>query len=53
MLYAAVLQKFIYEQSPCHDNLPSECVDADGNPLPAPINVWVVAGPYILVGIAE
>ncbi|TRM63651.1 POT family-domain-containing protein [Schizophyllum amplum] len=53
MLYAAILQKFIYEQSPCHDNLPSECTDADGNPNPAPINVWVVSGPYILVGISE
>jgi POT family proton-dependent oligopeptide transporter len=53
MLYAAILQKFIYEKSPCHDNLPSECVGADGFPNPAPINVWVVSGPYILVGTAE
>ncbi|KAF9053598.1 PTR2-domain-containing protein [Hymenopellis radicata] len=53
MLYAAILQKFVYEQSPCHDNLPSECVDANGDPNPAPINVWIVAGPYILVGMAE
>ena len=28
-------------------------MDADGFPNPAPINVWVVSGPYILVGIAE
>ncbi|KAF8921380.1 POT family-domain-containing protein [Mucidula mucida] len=53
MLYAAILQKFVYEQSPCHDNLPSECVDENGDPNPAPINVWIVAGPYILVGMAE
>ena len=53
MLYSAILQKFIYETSPCHDNKPSECEGADGFPNPAPINVWIVAGPYILVGIAE
>ncbi|KAL1759598.1 proton-dependent oligopeptide transporter family [Schizophyllum commune] len=53
MLYAAILMKFIYERSPCHDNLPSECTDEDGNPNPAPLNVWIVSGPYILVGISE
>lgn len=53
MIYAGVLQHYIYKMSPCHDNLPSECTDADGYPLAAPINVWVIAGPYILVGIGE
>ena len=53
MLYAAILMKFIYEHSPCHDNLPSDCTDEDGNPNPAPLNVWIVSGPYILVGISE
>ncbi|KAH7106433.1 PTR2-domain-containing protein [Auriculariales sp. MPI-PUGE-AT-0066] len=60
MLYAAILQKYIYERSPCHDNLPSECTripeggtEDDAIPWPAPINVWIVAGPYILVAIAE
>ncbi|KAL4256591.1 major facilitator superfamily protein [Pleurotus pulmonarius] len=53
MLYAAILQKFLYEKSPCHDNEPSACVNADGDPWPAPVNVWVVSGPYILVGMAE
>lgn len=52
MLYAAVLQHFIYKASPCHDNEPSEC-EFDKRPDPADINVWVVSGPYILVGIAE
>ena len=28
-------------------------MDADGFPNPAPINVWVISGPYILLGIAE
>ncbi|KAG8781844.1 hypothetical protein FRC20_006308 [Serendipita sp. 405] len=53
MVYAAVLQHFIYAKSPCHDNLPSECETLEEYPNPAPINVWVVSGPYILVGIAE
>ncbi|PVF97460.1 PTR2-domain-containing protein [Serendipita vermifera] len=53
MLYAAVLQHYIYKMSPCHDNEPSACETEDGYPNPAPINVWVVSGPYILVGIGE
>jgi len=53
MVYAAALQHFIYVKSPCHDNQPSACATADGYPNPADINVWVVSGPYILVGIGE
>jgi POT family proton-dependent oligopeptide transporter len=53
MVYAAALQHFIYAKSPCHDNRPSECVTPDKYPNPAPINVWIVSGPYILVGIGE
>jgi POT family proton-dependent oligopeptide transporter len=53
MVYAAALQHFIYAKSPCHDNEPSACTTADGYPNPAPINVWVVSGPYILVAIGE
>ena len=53
MLYSAILQKFVYEKSPCHDNQPSACEDADGFPNPAPINVWVIIGPHILISIAE
>jgi POT family proton-dependent oligopeptide transporter len=53
MMYAGVLQHFIYKTSPCHDNLPSECVKEDETPNPTYINVWVVSGPYILVGISE
>lgn len=53
MLYAAVLQHFIFKMSPCHDNEPAACVDDIGNPWPANINVWVVSGPYILVGMSE
>ncbi|KIY69416.1 PTR2-domain-containing protein [Cylindrobasidium torrendii FP15055 ss-10] len=51
MLYAAILQKFIYEKSPCHDNIPSVCAETGAGP--ADLNVWIVAGPYILVGLGE
>lgn len=53
MLYAGVLQHFIFKESPCHDNQPSECLTAAELPNPANINVWIVSGPYILVGLAE
>ncbi|KAF7289765.1 Peptide/h+ symporter protein [Mycena indigotica] len=53
MVWAAVLEHYLYKTSPCPNHLPSECETADGNPNAAPINVWVVSGPYILVGMAE
>jgi len=55
MVYASVLQHFIETTSPCHGGAPSECETDDVPPLPnpSPINVWVVSGPYILVGLAE
>ncbi|KAF8869772.1 peptide/h+ symporter protein [Infundibulicybe gibba] len=53
MVYAAIVQKYLFDMSPCHDLNPSECVNADGDPNPAPLNVWIISGPYILVGMAE
>ncbi|RXW20960.1 hypothetical protein EST38_g4894 [Candolleomyces aberdarensis] len=53
MVYASVLQSYIHKRSPCHDGEPSACMTEDDQQNPADINVWVVAGPYILVGIAE
>ena len=76
LLYSAVLQKFVYKESPCHNNHPAgtftftfkllgvgaglrfsrlrpACLGAGGFPNPAPINVWVISGPYILVGVSE
>ena len=52
-LYAAILWKFTHKQSPYHNNQPSECEGVDDFPNPASINVWVISGPYILVGIAR
>ncbi|KAF8869310.1 oligopeptide transporter [Infundibulicybe gibba] len=53
MVYAAIVQKYLFDMSPCHDLNPSECVNADGDPNPAPLNVWIISGPYILVGMSE
>ncbi|TFK33263.1 peptide/h+ symporter protein [Crucibulum laeve] len=55
MVYASVLQSYIDKTSPCRFDgvAPSECMTPDEVQNPSPINVWVVAGPYILVGMAE
>lgn len=53
MVYSAVLQVYINKSSPCHNNQPSACTKEDGTPNPAPLNVWIVSGPYIMVGISE
>ncbi|TFK18177.1 peptide transporter PTR2B [Coprinopsis marcescibilis] len=53
MAYAAALQSYLNNLSPCHDNAPSACETEIGTPNPAPVNVWIVAGPYILVGVSE
>ncbi|KAF8173216.1 peptide/h+ symporter protein [Mycena galopus ATCC 62051] len=53
MVYAAVLEHYLYNTSPCSNHQPSACMDAVANPNPSPINVWVVLGPYLLVAVAE
>ncbi|KAF6750978.1 peptide/h+ symporter protein [Ephemerocybe angulata] len=50
---------YIDKTSPCHGTefAPSECELDHGTdfarPNPSPLNVWIVSGPYILVGMAE
>jgi POT family proton-dependent oligopeptide transporter len=53
MVYAAVVQHYLYDTSPCHDGEPSACVDENKHPLHSPLNVWIISGPYILVAISE
>ncbi|KAJ3554308.1 hypothetical protein NM688_g3181 [Phlebia brevispora] len=53
MLYAAILEHFLYKGSPCHNNQPSACLDANNTPRFVDINVWVISGPYILVALSE
>ncbi|TFK20581.1 peptide transporter PTR2B [Coprinopsis marcescibilis] len=53
MVYASVLQHYINQSSPCQDNEPSACETERGTPNPSPLNVWIVSGPYLLVGMSE
>lgn len=46
MVAAAVMQYYIYKQSPCG-------YDMIETPCSAPINVWAQCLPYVLIGISE
>lgn len=52
MIWAAFLQYYIYKTSPCGYNANS-CVFDGGTTNPAPINVWVQTGAYVLVALSE
>jgi len=52
MVWAAVVQHYIYKTNPCHDQA-STCVDANGNPLTSNLNVWIQSGSYILIALSE
>jgi len=52
MIYSAVLQHFIYKTNPCGD-FASGCADANGNPTPSTINVWIQIPAYVLIAISE
>ena len=51
--YASVLQSYLNKLSPCDNNQPSACETELQTPWPAPVNVWIVVGPYLMVGMAE
>ncbi|KAH0588239.1 putative peptide transporter ptr2 [Termitomyces sp. J132] len=56
MIYASVLESYQNKLTPCRggefDKQPAAC-EIDGVHYSTPLNVWIVAGPYILVGMAE
>jgi len=52
MVWAAVVQYYIYKTSPC-GNQANSCVNADGTTNPAPLNVWIQTGCYILIAFSE
>ncbi|KAH7890643.1 POT family-domain-containing protein [Phlebopus sp. FC_14] len=61
MIWAAVVQHYIYKAgldssyvftNPC-GYYAATCVDADGNPLVSPLNVWIQTGAYVLIAFSE
>ncbi|KAF8870038.1 peptide transporter PTR2A [Infundibulicybe gibba] len=46
MVWAAVVQSYIYKTHPCHE-MASSCKEV------SPLNVWIQTGAYILVAISE
>jgi POT family proton-dependent oligopeptide transporter len=53
MVYSAVVQHYLYMTNPCGDLEPSACKYEDGTPNHSPLNVWIITGPYLLVGMSE
>lgn len=47
MVWAAVVQHYIYKTSPCGDRA-ATCIDEAGVPLVSPLNVWIQTGSYVL-----
>ncbi|KAH7099396.1 proton-dependent oligopeptide transport family protein [Auriculariales sp. MPI-PUGE-AT-0066] len=52
MIWAAVVQHYIYKTSPC-GNRASSCQNADGDNVSSPLNVWIQSGSYILIAMSE
>ncbi|KAF9448065.1 PTR2-domain-containing protein, partial [Macrolepiota fuliginosa MF-IS2] len=47
MIWAAVVQHFIYKTNPCGDHA------ADCTNRPSPLNVWIQTGSYVLIAFSE
>ncbi|KAH8928684.1 oligopeptide transporter [Atractiella rhizophila] len=47
MIWAAVVQHYIYVKHPCGDH-PAACEDQH-----APLNVWIQSGSYVLIALSE
>ncbi|KAL5526292.1 hypothetical protein ACEPAF_8015 [Sanghuangporus sanghuang] len=52
MVWAAVLQHYLYKTNPCGYQA-STCVDEDGEPATSPLNVWIQTGSYVLIALSE
>ncbi|EJD04975.1 PTR2-domain-containing protein [Fomitiporia mediterranea MF3/22] len=52
MVWAAVVQHYIYKTNPCGYSA-ATCKDADGNALVSPLNVWIQTGSYVLIAFSE
>ncbi|KAL0071133.1 hypothetical protein AAF712_001691 [Marasmius tenuissimus] len=52
MIWAAVIQAYIYKTNPCGSAVAS-CKDADGNAITSTLNVWTQSGSYMLIAFSE
>ena len=52
MIWAAVVQHYIYKRNPC-GYYAATCTDADGVPLTSDLNVWIQSGAYVLIAFSE
>ncbi|KAH7918188.1 PTR2-domain-containing protein [Leucogyrophana mollusca] len=52
MIWAAVIQYYVYKTNPC-GKYAATCVDSEKNPLVSPINVWAQTGSYVLIAFSE
>ncbi|KAF8483595.1 oligopeptide transporter [Russula ochroleuca] len=52
MVWAAVVQHYVYKTNPC-GYFVSTCQDSDGNPITSFLNVWIQSGSYILIALSE
>ncbi|KAJ7444346.1 peptide transporter PTR2A [Mycena latifolia] len=52
MIWAAVVQHYIYKTNPCGEHA-STCFDANGVQIPSPLNVWIQTGAYVLIAFSE
>lgn len=52
MVWAAVVQYYIYKTSPCGDQA-NNCYFDDGTINPSPLNVWIQTGCYVLIAFSE
>ncbi|KIW67902.1 hypothetical protein PV04_07117 [Phialophora macrospora] len=52
MIWAAVVQYYIYKRSPCGYQA-NNCYNDDGTVNPAPLNVWIQTGCYVLIALSE
>ncbi|KAJ7192568.1 peptide transporter PTR2A [Mycena pura] len=52
MIWAAVVQHYIYKTNPCGDRA-ATCVDANGVQIMSPLNVWIQTGSYVLIAFSE
>jgi len=52
MIWAAVVQHYIYKTNPCHYSA-ATCTDALQRPRVSPLNVWIQSGSYVLIAFSE